>query len=548
MLGPGEVDRLTVGVGFAVDAASQAKAKASVAAMEAEVARLTAAFPKSTDGWQDTLELPEAELRGWELGTRAALGLAAALGAMAFSTAHAADELHDLGIRSGMSVEEVQALGYAANRTGTTLEVLATGLTTLQRQIGAARHGSKDAAGAFDALGLDPAKLGKAKDALPQIATALAGVADDAERARLRMMLLGEAGPRMAELLDLGGDGLVALTRQAKTFQGQITTADAELAGDFLDDIDDLGLLAKRAGHAIGFELLRPLHGLVGEVHDFVGARVDDYAERLAYAMEAIPQPVKSAAIAALGLAAAWGAVGAARSMAQAAAVASPLAGAIAGQASAAWLAVRAAGPYGLALAAAALVADDFATAADGGDAVVLRLADHLGVKGQATHAIKEFDGLLGETTKTAKALADALGEGIGSALETLAEQFPAVAPYLQQMADIMKGGLGGALDYAADQASVATQGGKGIQAALDAGGIGFLLDSGLLGPQYVAPGVYSRGGQQYVPTTGENGGIVNVPVTINTAGMTPAQIADEAAAQVRQQVLNAQAAMGVTQ
>jgi hypothetical protein len=199
-------------------------------------------------------------------------------------------------------------------------------------------------------------------------------------------------------------------------------------------------------------------------------------------------------------------------------------------------------------LAAAALVADDFATAARGGDAEVLRLADHLGVKGEAQHAIKEFDGLLDKTGDTAWALADALGEGIGSTLETLAKQFPAVAPYLQQMADIMKGGLGGALDYAADQASVATQGGKGIQAALDAGGIGFLMESGLLGPQYVAPGVYSRGGQQYVPTTGEGGGIVNVPVTINTAGMTPAQIADEAAAQVRQQVLNAQAAMGVTQ
>lgn len=546
MLGPGEVDRLTVGVGFAVDAASEAKAKASVAAMEAEVERLTAAFPKTTDGWQDTLELPEAELQGWKLGTRAALGLAAALGAVAFSTAHAADELHDLGIRSGLSVEEVQALGYAADRTGTTLEVLSQGLGTLQRQIGAARHGSKDAAEAFGALGLDPAKLGKAKDALPAIADALAKVGDEGERARLRMTLLGEAGPRMAELLDLGADGLADLTRQAKAFQGQITTADAELAGDFLDDLDDLGLLAKRTGYAIGFELIRPMHGLVDVVHDFIGERADDYADRLAYAVGKIPQPVKSATIAALGFAAAWGAVGAARSMAQAAAVASPLAAGLLGQASAAGLAVRAAGPYALALAAAALVADDFATAARGGDAEVLRLADHLGVKGEAQHAIQEFGGLLGETVDTAWALADALGEGIGSALETLAEQFPAVAPYLQQMADIIKGGLGGALDYAADQASVATQGGKGIRKALSEGGLSGLLDSGLLGAQYVAPGVYSRGGQQYVPTTGADGSVINVPVTINTAGMTPAQIADEAAEQVRQQVLNAQAAMGV--
>jgi len=528
MLGPGEVDRLTVGVAFAVDTASEAKAKAAAAAVEEAGDAAAASFKSAFAG--------------------AALAAGAAALGLAVSTAKAADELHDLGIRSGMSVEEVQALGYAANRTGTTLEVLATGLTTLQRQIGAARHGSKDAAGAFDALGLDPAKLGKAKDALPQIATALAGVSDDAERARLRMMLLGEAGPRMAELLDLGGDGLVALTRQAKTFQGQITTADAELAGDFLDDIDDLGLLAKRAGHAIGFELLRPLHGLVGEVHDFVGARVDDYAERLATAMDAIPQPVKSAAIAALGLAAAWGAVGVARSMAQAAAVASPLAGAIIGQRGAIGAAVVALGPYALALAAAALVADDLAVAARGGDAEILRLADHMGVRSEAYHAIVEFDGLLAETGDTAWALASALSDGIGSALETLAEQFPAMAPYLQQMADIIKGGLGGALDYAADQASVAAGGGRAIQKEIAQGGLSGLLDSGLLGAQYVAPGVYSRGGQQYVPTTGANGGTVNVPVTINTAGMTPAQIADEAAAQVRQQVLNAQAAMGVTQ
>jgi hypothetical protein len=48
------------------------------------------------------------------------------------------------------------------------------------------------------------------------------------------------------------------------------------------------------------------------------------------------------------------------------------------------------------------------------------------------------------------------------------------------------------------------------------------------------------------VPTQSANGGTINVPVSINTAGMTPAQIADEAAAQVRQQVLSAQAALAM--
>lgn len=538
MLGPGEVDRLTVGVAFAVDTASEAKAKAAAAAVEEAGDAAAASFKSAFAG--------------------AALAAGAAALGLAVSTAKAADELHDLGIRSGMSVEEVQALGYAANRTGTTLEVMATGLTTLQRQIGAARHGSKDAAGAFDALGLDPAKLGKAKDALPAIATALSGVADDAERARLRMLLLGEAGPRMAELLDLGGDGLVALTRQAKAFQGEITTADAELAGDFLDDLNDLELLARRTGYAIGFELIRPMHGLVNVVHDFIGERADDYASRLAYAVGKIPQPVKSAAIAAGGLATAWGAVGVARSMGQAAAAASPLAAGLLGQASAAGLAVRAAGPYALALAAAALVADDLAVAARGGDSEIMRLAKRMGVESEASEAIKSFDGLLSETADTAWELGGALADGIGDALTVLAEKFPEVAPYLQQVADLLHEGVAGlsarastaagdALEYIADQNNDAMRGGKAIRSELAEGGLSGLLDSGLLsGPQYVAPGVYSRGGQQYVPTTGENGGTINVPVYINTEGKTRAQIAEEASEQVRQQVLNAKAAMGV--
>jgi hypothetical protein len=546
MLGPGEVDRLTVGVAFAVDAATEARAKASVDAMEAETVRLTNAIPAVSQGLADYGARGLSAL-GAEVATvsSAALALGTIFAGLAISTAQTADAYHDLGIRSGLTVEEVQSLGYAADRTGTTLDVMSQGLLTLQRQINAARNGGKDAADEFSALGLDPKKLAKAKDALPQVADALAKVSDEGERTRLRMLLLGEAGPRMAEFLELGADGLAALTAQSKTFKGEITDAQSELSGDFLNDMEDFALLANRVGHAVGFELVRPMHGFVDVLHDFAGERVDEYADRLTYAIGKIPQPVKSATYAALGLAAAWGGVGVARSLAEAAGQASPLVATLLAQAGALKGAAVAAGPYALALVAAGLVVDDFATAVEGGDAEVLRLAEHLGVKGEAQHALVAFNDLLKETAGLAWDLGGALGDGIGDALERLGQLFPEIDPYLQAIRAILQGGLAGALEGAANAASRATSGGKAIRAELAEGGLSGLVDSGLLGPKYVAPGVYSLGGQMYVPTQSASGGTINVPVSINTAGMTPAQIADEAAAQVRQQVLNAQAALG---
>ena len=521
----GEVDRLVVGLAYQVDAASEAKAKASAADIER--------------AGKDAAE-------AWRVGMQgAAAAAAAALVGLAVSTAHTADELHDLGIRMGLTVEEVQSLGYAADRSGTSLEVLGTGLMTLQRQIGAARHGSAEAAAAFGALGIDPAKLGKAKDALPAVADALLRVTDDAERARLRMTLLGEAGPRMAELLDQGSEGLADLTRRAATFQGVITSAEADLAGDFLDDLSDLGLLAKRAAHALGFELLHPLRAIVGEFHDWAASSSLVAGSGIEGMLAKIPQPAKAAALAGVGLAGAWGALGVTRELAEAAAAGSPLVQMLLDMANNTLSIAGAVGPYAVALAGAALVMEDFAVAADGGDAAVLRLAESMGIRGEAQRAIKGISDLLGETADTAWVLADALGEGVADAIDRLARMLPSIAPYLDQLSGLLRGGAGGALDWISEQASLATSGGKAIRQSVAAGGLDALLGSGLLGPRYVAPGVYERGGQLYAPTDGAGGGTVNVPVTINTAGLSRQQIADAAAAEVRRQVLDAQQALG---
>ncbi len=77
-------------------------------------------------------------------------------GAMAVAAKGFADSgsaLNDMAGRTGMSVEALSELGYAAKQTGADSEALETGVRKMQRTIGEAAGGSKSAADALTVWG-----------------------------------------------------------------------------------------------------------------------------------------------------------------------------------------------------------------------------------------------------------------------------------------------------------------------------------------------------------------------------------------------------------
>lgn len=217
------------------------------------------------------------------------------LSAFVRSTAAGLDALNDLKDATGASIENISALEDVAARTGTSFDTVGTSLVRFNQALSSAKPGT-DVTAAFQALGLSIAEL-KTLDpaeALRRAAVALAGFADDGNKARIVQELFGRSVREVAPFLnDLATKGeLVA----------KVTTEQARAAERFNQQLDALAKNARDAGRAIVGDLLPYLNqslqvfsalrsgpGLlaaVGEV--FKGRQFTDAKEAFAFYQGAI--------------------------------------------------------------------------------------------------------------------------------------------------------------------------------------------------------------------------------------------------------------------
>jgi hypothetical protein len=140
-------------------------------------------------------------------GVGAALGapLAAAVGKFASAGA----ELDDISARTGVSVEALSELKFAAEQSGASLSDVERGVRGMQKALASAEGGSGAAADALERLGLSVDDLkGQGPEAqFTAIAAALNGIQDPSEKAALAMALIGKSGtvllPMIADMKSL---------------------------------------------------------------------------------------------------------------------------------------------------------------------------------------------------------------------------------------------------------------------------------------------------------------------------------------------------------
>lgn len=170
------------------------------------------------------------------------------------------DAFNDLADATGSSVEAISSLDEVARRTGTEFGTLEGSLVKLNRQL--AEAGDNEAGDAFRALGLDVQRL-RALDpaeAIQEVAEALGGFADDAEKARIIQTLFGKSVKEVAPFLkDLAENGRAVATVTAE----QTAAAEAynkALAGLKAD--------AENAARALVSELLPALTSIMSQLTD----------------------------------------------------------------------------------------------------------------------------------------------------------------------------------------------------------------------------------------------------------------------------------------
>lgn len=329
-----------------------------------------------------------------------AVGLTAAV----VATASAADKFDDAAKVTGVAVDQLEALNYAAGFAGITFEGLTGALGAVNRQVREAAGGNKELAAAFARAGVATrdasGQLRSADAVLADVADKLAATEDPTARVALATELLGKQGAALIPMLEGGSAGLAGMAREARELGvifGEETVAEA---AEFEDTLDRVKHAVAGLVYTIGAPLIRPMRealagfvGWVRENREIIKLRVEQVVRVLGFAfglLFAVLKPgiallgfvVRNFELIALTVAGALtpaiiantGAIITALGWYAALSAAMVLAAA---KAAAAWL--IAAAPFialGLAVAAVVLVVEDLWTALQGGDSFIQRFGE----------------------------------------------------------------------------------------------------------------------------------------------------------------------------
>jgi hypothetical protein len=190
----------------------------------------------------------------------------APLAASAKVFADMGSELVDMSQRTGVSVEALSELGFAAAQSGSDLAALEAGLRKMQRTIVNAASGSASAQEALNLLNLSIRDLeGLSPDQqFKLIADRLAGIQDPTIKAALAMELFGRSGTALLPLMNSGAKGIDQLQQYARSLGLTMSTEDAQAAEAFGDTLDVLWKVLKRGVFIIG-SALEPILSTVSQ-------------------------------------------------------------------------------------------------------------------------------------------------------------------------------------------------------------------------------------------------------------------------------------------
>ena len=154
----------------------------------------------------------------------------------------AGDELDKFNRRTGISIEQIQKLSFAADQSGTDIETVEKAFLRATRVVGDASDGLKDAEDTLNLLGLSAAQLSNTHpdELFYTLADAVASVENPLKRAQVAQELFGRSGAQLIPLLEGGAEGLRALTDEAERNGNIMSTEAAQAAAAFNDSLNSL--------------------------------------------------------------------------------------------------------------------------------------------------------------------------------------------------------------------------------------------------------------------------------------------------------------------
>lgn len=227
----------------------------------------------------------------------AALTLTGALVGATIATARQGDEAAKAAARVGITAQEMQELGFAAEQSGAKLVDIEV---AMRRQATAARDAAKGtgiAAESYKELGvnvLDVNGLLKPQlQLLEETADALPGVATETRQLAIINDIFGRGGAKIRPLLKQGAEGIRAFREEARELGFVLDEEATKASEDFVDGMNATRLVLVGLRNQIGKQLIPVFTTMLSGFRDFISAnrmvirqRIDRFMEKVRKAID----------------------------------------------------------------------------------------------------------------------------------------------------------------------------------------------------------------------------------------------------------------------
>ena len=230
--------------------------------------------------------------------------------AVANNTAGVTDNIDKMSQKLGLSRTAYQEWDYILSQNGASIDSMKMGMRTLNNTIDSVTQTGTTAGTAFERLGISFDDLkGKSQEEIFEMTIkALQSCTNETERTKLANELLGRSGMEMAPLLNSGADSVDKLRRRAHELGLVLDDETVDAGVEMTDAMDTM----RRAFTALGATIAMAAMPMIKDFCYFIAGAlptVRAVVEGFVNAWNAIPEPIRWAIIAILGIVAAIGPV-----------------------------------------------------------------------------------------------------------------------------------------------------------------------------------------------------------------------------------------------
>ena len=207
-----------------------------------------------------------------------AAGAAAAVGvgALAYKSGEAADDLNTLSKQTGISTQDLQKYAASADLVDVSVEAMAKANQKLKKNMLAVQNGSKGQTEAFEKIGVSVTdsngNLRDSEEVFQDVITALGKMENETERDALAMKLMGNSASELNPLIADQGETYKKVSDTLKKYNlDYIDQNTLDKANAFNDSLDTMKAIGTVAIQSIGSELAAYLAPALEKAVDLFG-------------------------------------------------------------------------------------------------------------------------------------------------------------------------------------------------------------------------------------------------------------------------------------